>query len=258
MNNTHLRTLAAAALTACSLQVLAQEAASPLSFNLGAASEYRYRGLAQSSFQPALQGGADYASPSGYYVGAWASTIDWIKDDGKTAGANTGSSNTEIDVYGGYKGTAANGMGFDLGLLQYYYPGNKYSAITGAANANTTEAYGALTVGVVTIKYSHSLTNLFGFGNSKGSTYIDASATLDLGGGWSFTPHLGRQNIKGTNSIYSYSDVSLTLGKDLGNGLSASLMAVSTSNQSNWLTSTDHGQKSKGKPTLVAGLKYTF
>ena len=258
MNKNQLRFLAASALTVCSLQVLADEPASPLSFNVGVATEYRYRGLAQSSFKPALQGGADYASPSGYYIGAWGSTIDWIKDDGKTAGANTGSTNVEIDLYGGYKGTAANGMGFDFGLLQYYYPGNKYSAITGAANANTTEAYGALTVGVVTVKYSHSLTNLFGFGNSKGSGYLDMTATFDLGNGWSLAPHVGRQNIKGTNSIYSYSDVSITVGKDLGKGLSASLMGVVTSNQNNWLTSTDHNQKSKGKAAAVAGLKYTF
>ena len=74
----------------------------------------------------------------------------------------------------------------------------------------------------------------------------------------SHCPHVGRQNIKGANSILSYSDVSITLGKDLGKGLSASLMGVVTSNQNNWLTSTDHNQKSKGKAAAVAGLKYTF
>ena len=88
------------------------EEASPLTFNVGTVTEYRYRGLAQSSFKPALQGGADYASPSGYYIGAWGSTIDWIKDDGKTAGANTGSTNVEIDLYGGYKGNVGS-VGYD-------------------------------------------------------------------------------------------------------------------------------------------------
>lgn len=44
--------------------------------NIGAASEYRYRGISQSRFQPALQGGADYThNPTGLYAGTWASSI---------------------------------------------------------------------------------------------------------------------------------------------------------------------------------------
>ena len=129
MNKNSIRFLAASAITLCSLQVLAEEAASPLSFNVGVASEYRYRGLSQSSFKPALQGGADYAAPSGYYVGVWGSTIDWIKDDGRINNVSTGSTNVEIDLYGGYKGTTASALGYDVGLLQYYYSGNSYSNI---------------------------------------------------------------------------------------------------------------------------------
>jgi uncharacterized protein (TIGR02001 family) len=257
------RLIALAALGLSAGQAFAE--ASPVSFNVGAVSEYRYRGLAQSSFKPAVQGGVDYAAPSGAYLGVWGSTIDWIKDDGKSHGGgattDTGSTNLEIDLYGGFKGATDSGTGYDVGVLTYYYPGNKYSNL--GANANTTEVYGALTIGVLTAKYSHSLTNLFGVKNSKGSGYLDLSATFDLGNGFSFTPHVGRQTLAGTvdgasNSVYSYTDVSLTLGKDLGNGLSASAMAVGTTNQSNWLSSDQHSAKSKGKSAVVLGLKYAF
>ena len=77
----------------------APEPESTLAFNIGAVSEYRFRGIAQTSFKPALQGGVDYSHKSGLYVGAWASNISWIKD---YVGATDGSS--EVDVYGGYKG----------------------------------------------------------------------------------------------------------------------------------------------------------
>ncbi len=249
------RLIALAALGLSAGQAFAE--ASPVSFNVGAVSEYRYRGLAQSSFKPAVQGGVDYAAPSGAYLGVWGSTIDWIKDDGKTASTATGSTTMEIDIYGGYKGTTASGVGFDIGLLQYYYPGNKYGDIQGSANANTTEAYGALTMGLITLKYSHSLTNLFGIGDSKGSGYLDVSAAMDLGNGYSLTPHLGRQNVAGTNSTVSYSDASLTLAKDLGNGLSANAAWIGTSGTSKsfWQTS---DSKFKGKSAVVLGLKYAF
>ena len=57
----------------------AEPEASPLSFNVSLTSDYRYRGISQSRLKPAIQGGVDYALPGGFYVGAWASTIKWIK-----------------------------------------------------------------------------------------------------------------------------------------------------------------------------------
>ena len=60
-------------------------AADPLSFNIGAVSDYRYRGISQTRLKPALQGGIDYAAANGFYVGTWASTIKWIKDAGGDA-----------------------------------------------------------------------------------------------------------------------------------------------------------------------------
>jgi uncharacterized protein (TIGR02001 family) len=55
-----------------------------LAFNVGAVSDYRYRGISQTRLKPAVQGGIDY-SIGGFYVGTWASTIKWIKDAGGDA-----------------------------------------------------------------------------------------------------------------------------------------------------------------------------
>jgi uncharacterized protein (TIGR02001 family) len=220
-----------------------------LSYNVGVVSDYRYRGISQSRPKPALQGGIDFAHKSGFYLGTWASTIKWIKD----AGASKGS--VELDLYGGYKGEVAKGLGFDVGYLRYQYINNKLGDVPGFANANTDELYGALTWGLFTAKYSHSLSNLFGNPDSKGSGYLDASASFDIGNGWSVAPHIGHQKVK-NNSAASYTDYSLTLGKDFGNGFSASAAVVGTdAEKAVYVTPAG---KFTGRTGLVVGVKYSF
>ncbi len=236
--------LAGASLVASSA-VMAQAAPeSSLSFNVGGVTDYRYRGISQSRNKPAIQGGVDYADKSGFYVGAWGSTIKWIEDSGGTDGS------LELDIYGGYKGSAG-AISYDVGVLRYEYVGNKGLAV----NPNTTEVYAAITYGMFTAKYSHALTNTFGNADSKNSSYIDLSAAVDLGSGFTLTPHIGRQVIK-NGSAYSYTDYSLTLGKDLGKGLSATIMAVGTNAKK---ASYDFGGKGYlGKDSVILGLKYAF
>ncbi len=217
---------------------------STLSFNVGGVNEYRYRGISQSRFDTALSGGADYADKSGVYVGVWGSSIKWIKDAG-------GKANTEVDYYGGYKFTVGD-VGYDIGFLRYDYSGNALKP-----SANTNELYGAATMGPVTLKYSQSTGNLFGFANSKGSSYVDLTATFDLGDGYSLVPHIGYQAVKGAgNGIYSYTDTALTLGKDLGNGLAASAAIIGTNAKTGSYVSP--AGKQLGKSGLVVGLKYSF
>jgi uncharacterized protein (TIGR02001 family) len=229
-------------------QTKAPEPDYTLSFNAGVVTDYRYRGISQTRLKPAVQGGLDFAHKSGFYLGAWASTIKWIEDSGSTDGK------VELDLYGGYKGELTKGLAYDVGVLRYEYVGNKLGNVANYANANTTEVYGALTAGVFTAKYSRSLTNLFGNINSKGSQYLDLSATFDLGDGWTLTPHVGRQLVK-NSPTYHYTDYSLTVAKDLGKGLTASLMAVDTNAQ---VTPYTWGGKYVGKSGLVAGIKYSF
>lgn len=233
--------LIALALSAVALPAFADEPApDPLSFNVGAVSEYRYRGISQTRLKPALQGGIDYADPSGFYVGTWASTIKWIKDAG-------GDAQVEVDLYGGYKTEVAKGLTLDVGLLQYLYPSNKLNP-----SANTLEFYGALSFGPVTAKYSHSTTNLFGFADSKNSGYFDVTANFDLGDGMTLSPHVGHQTVK-HNSGASYTDYSLTLAKDFS-GLVVSGALIGT-DAKGYL---GPNGKDLGKTMLVVGLKKSF
>lgn len=224
---------------------LAQAATAPpdhtLSFNVGAVTDYRYRGISQSRLKPALQGGVDFAHSSGLYVGAWASSIRWIKDAG-------GDSDVEIDVYGGYK-FSAGPLGLDVGVLTYNYPDHSL-----AVSPNTQEAYVAGTFGPATLKYSHAFSDLFGFSDSKNSYYVDLSAAFDLGSGWSVVPHIGYQKVK-NNDAASYTDYSVTLNRDFGNGFAASLAAVDTDSNGAYLAPNG---KNLGRAGLVLGAKYGF
>lgn len=142
--------------------------ASPVTANVTITNDYRYRGISQSNYQPAIQGGFDYAHESGFYIGNWNSTISWV--------ANTTNNGVkapiEMDFYGGFKKELiGEGFASDFGVLQYYYPqtGSNYNAMM--LNPNTTELYAAqnFTFSPVTgfVKVNYSLTNIFGIPNSS-------------------------------------------------------------------------------------------
>jgi uncharacterized protein (TIGR02001 family) len=84
------------------------------SFNIGATSDYVFRGISQTDNDPTIQGGIDL----GYgilYAGWWASGLDF------EAGLN--DAKVEMDWYGGIRPTWGKAT-FDLGVIYYTYPGS--------------------------------------------------------------------------------------------------------------------------------------
>jgi uncharacterized protein (TIGR02001 family) len=246
--------LLAFALSGAAFAQTTQAPAYELSYNIGAVSDYRYRGISQSARKPALQGGIDFTTNSGFYLGTWASTIRWIKDSSFPGASAKGS--LEVDVYAGYKGAINDMFSFDVGGLQYWYPDNSYKNITGT-NANTFELYGAVSAGPATLKYSHSLTDLFGTPDSEGSGYLDLSATFDVGNGFTVVPHIGVQRIR---NFTTYRDYSLTLNKDFqGFVLSAAVVGTDWKSHVGFpYTLPGSGTKDLAKTGLVLGVKKVF
>jgi hypothetical protein len=95
---------AAQAQTAAPAAPKAPEPDFTLSYNAGLVTDYRYRGISQTRLLPAVQGGADFAHKNGLYLGAWGSTIKWIKD------IPGGDAGVELDLYVGYKTEIAKGL----------------------------------------------------------------------------------------------------------------------------------------------------
>lgn len=200
-----------------------------ISYNIGAVNDYRFRGISQTRFDPAVQGGADYTNnPTGLYAGTWLSNIKWIKDAVDSAHTGTGGKGpVEWDIYGGKRGDLPGGFTYDVGGLYYYYPTNNYSQI--GRNANTFELYGQIGYGPAYFKYSHAMTNLFGTVNSKNSAYYDAGANFDVGAGVTLGLHLGHQTVEHT-SFASYTDwkVGVTKTFDQLAGITLGLAYVGT------------------------------
>jgi uncharacterized protein (TIGR02001 family) len=79
------------------------------SVTLGATSDYVFRGITQTSEDPAAQGSLDL-SYGIIYAGIWGSNIDF-----------EGGGNAEVDLYAGIK-PVWGPVTFDLGVIYYAYP----------------------------------------------------------------------------------------------------------------------------------------
>jgi uncharacterized protein (TIGR02001 family) len=226
--------LSLAVLSALSIPtaVFAEEAAAPaaaapapaytISYNVGLYSQYVFRGLTQTSEKPAIQGGVDYSHASGFYAGAWASNVSWLED-----GGYYDSSSLELDLYGGFRNTIGeSGLGYDVGVLQYIYPGNRIS-VAGAAKAETTEIYGALSYKWLQAKVSYVVSkDAFGNEDGQGTYYAELNANIPVADtGITANLHIGRQEYDGQNVLgsnddnYTYTDWKIGATKSWANGV---------------------------------------
>jgi uncharacterized protein (TIGR02001 family) len=211
----------AAAATLSSGTALAQAPAPApdftVAYNLGATSDYRFRGIKQNGDNASIQGGVDIGHKSGFYVGTWGSNVsDWT--------APSASVNLEIDYYGGYK-TEVAGFAVDVGTIYYSYPG---AVFQGKNMASTHEAYIGLTYGPATFKTSYVLSkNYFGAAttdstgeDASGTMYYDLTLSQEVAPKLTAALHAGYTDYKnGGNNLYSggkvsYSDYSLGLTYD--------------------------------------------
>ncbi len=220
-----LSIIAAAGLPAAASAQGAAPAAAPehtVTGNIGLFSEYRFRGISQTFAKPAIQGGIDYAHKSGLYLGNWNSNV--------SSGAGYPSGNLEMDFYGGWK-KSWDDLGMDVGFLYYYYPGsnagqapgsftNPRSGKVASGTVDNKEFYIGGSWKWLSAKYFYAIDDYFSLPGTKGSNYLDVSATYDLGGGWGLVGHVGSFRLKGwsigtaaTNA--NYTDWKLGVTKDL-------------------------------------------
>lgn len=198
-----------------SAPVLAQEESDSsvsVSANAALVSEYRFRGVDLSGGDIAIQGGVDASHDSGFYVGTWGSSLD---ED------TVGYGHTELDVYGGWSGDLAEGIGFDVGAIYYLYPNagpgsfsyiEFYSSVSG--NIGPAEA----TVGVAYAPEQDSLgsdDNLYiytDFGLGIGDTPISLTAHLGYTDGFLTFTNDGDALDWSVGAEYAISGTPLALG----------------------------------------------
>jgi uncharacterized protein (TIGR02001 family) len=195
----------------------------------------------------------EYAAESGAYIGSWGSSISWLSDLSTSAAPI--SSGLELDVYGGYRGKFSDAVGYDVGALYYWYPGDFPS---GFNSADTLELYAGISVAATDkvslgAKYSHATSDLFGYANSDGSGYLDLTANVAVADGWSIGAHAGKQWIEG-NAIFEYTDWKLGVTRSFENGFSVAL-AYSDTDADSALYTNAFGNRIAGSALVLSVAK---
>ncbi len=241
--------------------------ASPFTANIGLTTDYIYRGIAQTSHNPAVQGGFDYAHSSGFYAGVWGSNVSWIADSGAIA---TGSATMELDTYLGFKNAFATDFSYDVGFIRYNYLG-KYTAApafvgtTPYAKADTNEIYGAIGYKWITAKYSYALGQFLTAPGAQGTNYIDLTAAYPVAdSGFTIIGHVGKQTYKGTaanaktalGQTPTYTDYKLGVTKDFSGYVVGLAYTSTNANQGFYNYPTAGGNW--GKATTALSLTHTF
>lgn len=239
-----------------------------LTANVGLFSEYRFRGIAQTAFRPAIQGGFDYSHESGFYVGNWNSNVD--------ASAGYPDGNIEMDFYGGFKPTFGD-FALDIGAILYYYPG---SSVNGGKNngdvVTNKEVYLGASWKFISAKWYYSVDDYFsmrgwdstGTANgkgTKGTQYFDLSANYDLGDGWGVNGHVGYTNVAHAANA-DYTDWKLGVTKDFSGwvvglsyiGTDAEASKNKPTYQPYLFTKASGYQYDAGKDTVVVSVSRTF
>ena len=134
--------------------------------------DYDFRGASQSAKDPAVQASIDWASESGWYVGAWASNVDF---------GDEVDIDYEVDLYTGFSGGEEEGLGWDVGFVYYAYPDD--------SDANYPEIYGKISHGMFSgaLFYSNDYV-----GSSENAIYVSGDVGVPIGEtGFSVTAHAG-------------------------------------------------------------------
>lgn len=209
----------------CAATLASPAAMAGVTGNVGAVSEYLFRGVEQSN-GAALQGGLDFAADSGFYAGAWMSNIAFAGLGGQTT-------TYETDFYTGFTRKFGD-VGFDLGAIYYYYRDE--------TAYNTLEVYVGALLGPAAIKVYYTPA-YFGAMDANGEDldgiYATANATLALSDTLSLIPQVGFSTGDGPEVFFGndavsgepdgeYIDYSLTLAKTLDAGFSFTFQVAGT------------------------------
>lgn len=178
----------------------AEEAGSNLSWNLSVTSDYVFRGITQTNFDPALQGGLDYAfGGSGWYIGAWASNVDFNDPDGP---------DIELDTYAGYGGAVSDDWSYDLRAVRYTYFGEN----SAYGNIDYNEFSAATTFNemlTLTLAYAPDYANA-----DFSSLYFNVAGSWEVGNGFSVNAGVGHS--KFSDNVGSYTDWTVGVSRSFG------------------------------------------
>lgn len=176
--------------TAVAGSLMASSAMAGVSMNVGATSDYVWRGISQNDGQAAISGGLDYSSDAGFYVGTWTSNTAW--------------GSYELDGYAGFSSTFAEDFSYDVGYIYYAYPL--------ATDADFGEVYGSLGWKGLTLFGAYQTNEQWD--DAEDQYYVSLDYAFEYGEGFSSDFLAGYYGGDGTKDIYGdafmnyYADIS--------------------------------------------------
>ncbi|WGU39168.1 TorF family putative porin [Phenylobacterium sp. NIBR 498073] len=173
--------LAAAATAAMSGAAFAQdESPLDLSFNVGAATDYVWRGVSQTDESPQIYGGVD-ATVGMVYAGTWLSNVDF----------GTGNdTDFELDLYAGIR-PQLGPVALDLGIQYYGY----INAPTGSDQDFVEfKLAGSVPVGPATVGAAVFWSDNF-YGGTGNATYVELNGSSPIGEKFSVSGAVGHQDV---------------------------------------------------------------
>lgn len=223
--------LGAALALALAAAARAQEA-SPISvaFNVGAATDYRYRGVSQTDNKGYGFGGADLTIESIGYAGAWISNVNFRNGTG-----------LEYDLYAGIR-PVVGPITVDLGVIRYGYSHGQ----TLRQTYTEWKVAPSMAVGPATVGLAYFYSDNF-FVESGAANYYELNGSLPIGKTpFSVSGAIGRQQVKGP---LDYTTWNLGVGYTLNSHIGFDLRYWDTD---------EHSFGSIYKSKLVIGIKATF
>ncbi|MBL6642322.1 MAG: hypothetical protein ISQ24_06335 [PS1 clade bacterium] len=197
------RTLAALLVSGTALTGVAS--AAEVTANVGATTDYIWRGMTQNDGGSSLSGGLDVDFGNGFYAGTWVgdtAATDVSTETGDPTATDFGTQ--EVDYYAGYAGEAG-GLSYDVGYIAYTYPSSQSDA-----DADFSEFYVTVGMGALSASY-YTLVDADG-ADAGDSTYISLDYGTEIGG-FGLGLHYGNYDgdFVGDDDL---TDMSVTLSKD--------------------------------------------
>ena len=178
---------------------LSGTATAEVTANIGATSNYVWRGVTQTDDGAAISGGLDYAHDSGFYAGTWASNVDF------------NGANAEVDFYAGFGNEFDSGLGYDVGAIYYFYPGA--DDLGGNEDEiDFAEVYASVTFGPVTGGINYTVYKEDDDADTN-DIYYYVSASTEVAPTWSLGGTLGYYDFD-ESEAYSHAQIDVT--KDAG------------------------------------------
>ena len=119
LNRTALASMAAGAIGALAIGLAPAASAQEFSGNVTLVSDYSFRGQSQTGRDAAIQGGFDLGFDSGFYIGTWASNVNFGP---YSDGADPTYTSMELDLYAGFSGEMSEGSTWDVSIIRFEYP----------------------------------------------------------------------------------------------------------------------------------------